>query len=301
MGAGAAFKGGEFVALEEATVSALDLGLFNSDAVYDVISVWGGRFFMLDRHLDRFEHSASAWHLRIPYDRPELKGILARLVERAGLRDAYVKVQLTRGRPPEGSRDPRQAEQRLVALAIPYHWLWGEHDSRHGGTLHVSSIERISRRAIDTTVKNYCRADFVQAQYQAFERDCHDAVLLGPDGRVTEGIGWNLLIVDDGAVRTPHENVLEGVTRRAVEEICADGGIPFELGAIEVDELKRADEVFVSSTAGGIMPVIGIDGTPVGDGAIGPVTGRIQKEYWARREDGWYGTPIGELLQAAAS
>lgn len=298
--AGAAFRDGELVSLEEANVSCLDLGLFNADAVYDVISVWRGRFFMLDAHLRRFEHSAAAWHLRIPHERSELEMILARLVERAGLDDAYVKVQLTRGLAPAGSRDPRRAEQVLTALAIPYHWLWGERGCREGGTLHVSSIERISNRALDTTVKNFCRADFVQSQFEAWERGCDDAVLLGPDGNLTEGIGWNILLVEDGVVRTPGDNVLGGITRLAVEEICRDRDVPFELATLGRKRLDGADEVFLSSTAGGIIPVLEIDGEQVGSGVAGPLTKTIQNEYWSRREAGWHGVTVAEMLQVTA-
>lgn len=297
--AGAAFRAGEFVSPEEVTVSSSDLGLFNCDAVYDVVSVRQSRFFMLDEHLDRFQHSARAWHLEIPYERDEIKAILARLVERAGLEDAYVKLQLTRGRSPDGSRDPRRSEQVFIAFAIPYHWLWGEWRSRQGGTVHVSSIERISTRAIDTKVKNFCRADFVQAQFEAFERGHDDAVLLGPDGSVTEGIGWNILVVQDGSVRTPQGNVLGGITRLAVREICADEGIPFALEDFDRAALDEVDEIFVSSTAGGVLPVLRIGERTMGE-AAGPVTGRLQEQYWSRRDAGWHGTRVAELLQLAA-
>jgi len=298
--AGAAFRAGEFVDPEEANVSSFDLGLFNSDSVYDVVSVWGGRFFMLDEHLERFEASARSWRLEIPHSRAEIKRIVAELVSRAGLENAYVKVQLTRGRPPVPSRDPRRAVPVFVALAIPYVWIWGEQRCREGGALHVSSIERISTRAVDTNVKNYCRADFVQSQFEAFERDCDDAVLLGPDGRLTEGIGWNILLVHGGSVSSPRDNVLGGITRMAVQEICVEKGIPFELAHHGLVALEGADEVFLSSTAGGVLPVLSVDGRDVGDGAPGPVTRRIQAEYWKRREQGWHGTPVAELLRITA-
>lgn len=295
--AGAVFKDGEFVPLEQATVSSFDLGLFNSDAVYDVVSVWRGNFFMLEQHLERFQRSALAWHLEVPYGPEEIRSILGRLVADAGLEDAYVKLQLTRGRPPGPSRDPRRAEQRFTAFAIPYHWLWGERASREGGSLHVSSIERISTRALDTKVKNFCRADFVQSQFEAFERGCDDAVLLGPDGNLTEGIGWNILLVRAGSVASPRDNVLGGITRLAVSEICADEGIPFALQNLSREELGRADEVFLSSTAGGVLPVLRVNDATIGAGEAGPLTKRIQEQYWSRRGAGWHGTPVADLLE----
>jgi len=94
--------------------------------------------------------------------------------------------------------------------------------------------------------------------------------------------------------------VLEGITRAAVREICASEAIPFEARAVHPDELEGAQEVFASSTAGGIMPVTRIDGRPIGNGHPGLVTSRIQSAYWARREAGWHGTPVRELLGAPA-
>lgn len=292
---GVAFRNGETVGVEDASVSCLDLGLFNGDSVYDVISVWGGQFFMLDHHLERFERSAAAWSLPIPRPRDELKSILGSLVERAGFEQAYVKVQLSRGRTSGLARDPRGASPELIALALPYHWIWGEQRCRGGGTLHVSSIERISTRAIDSAVKNYCRADFAQSQLEAYEHGCDDAVLLSWDGFLTEGIGWNLLLVEDGRVYTPGRNVLPGITRLAVREICEDSGIDFEFSDLDRSQLEAADEVLVSSTAGGVIPVLAIDGEPVGDGEPGVLTRRIQSRYWRRRESGWHGTPVAAL------
>ena len=226
------------------------------------------------------------------------RGILAAVVDRADLEDAYVKIQLTRGHTSGLSRDPREAKPELVALAVPYRWIWGESKCRDGGALHVSSIERISTRAIDSSVKNYCRADFAQSQLEAFEHGCDDAVLLTHEGLLTEGIGWNIMLVEDGRVRSPGRNVLPGVTRSAVQEICEESGIDFELCDLDRGRLEAADEVFASSTAGGVMPVTSIDAEPVGAGDPGSLTRRIQREYWSRRERGWHGTPVSSLAAA---
>ena len=84
-------------------------------------------------------------------------------------------------------------------------------------------------------------------------------MLVSPDGALSEGFGWNILLVKDGKVATPDWNVLEGRTRDAVEEICRDEGVPYELRRVEPEELDTADEVFAATTAGGVMPVIRID------------------------------------------
>lgn len=281
-------------------MSIFDYGFTWSDCVYDVTSVWHGWFFKLDEHLERFERSCEGFRLTLPYDRDEVKAILAECVDRAGLEDAYVKVEVTRGLTPNQSRDLRLAQNRFTAYAIPFVWIWGEDKCRDGASLHLCRrFERVSSKAIDQRFKNYNRADLVQGRLDAYDAGCDDAVLVSADGSLSEGFGWNILLVKDGAVATPDWNVLEGRTRDAVEEICRDEGIPYELRRIEPSELETADEVFAATTAGGVMPVIAVDSRPIGDGTPGPVTRLLQDQYWSKREAGWHGTRTADLLAAA--
>ena len=294
------FIDGEFVPPEEARMSIFDYGFTWSDCVYDVTSVWHGWFFKLNEHLERFERSCEGFRLTLPYDRDEVKAILAECVDRAGLEDAYVKVEVTRGLTPNQSRDLRLAQNRFTAYAIPFVWIWGEDKCRDGASLHLCRrFERVSSKAIDQRFKNYNRADLVQGRLDAYDAGCDDAVLVSADGSLSEGFGWNILLVKDGAVATPDWNVLEGRTRDAVEEICRDEGIPYELRRIEPSELETADEVFAATTAGGVMPVIAVDSRPIGDGTPGPVTRLLQDQYWSKREAGWHGTRTADLLAAA--
>lgn len=299
MAAGVVFIDGEFVAPEEARMSIFDYGFTWGDCVYDVTSVWRGWFFKLDEHLTRFERSCAGFRLSNPYSRDEVKAILAECVDRAGLEDAYVKVEVTRGTTPDHSRDLRLARNRFTAYAIPYVWIWGEERCRNGASLHLCRrLERISSRAVDQRFKNYNRADLVQGRLDAYDAGCDDAVMVGPDGALSEGFGWNILLVRGGTVATPSWNVLEGCTREAVAEICRDEGIPFEVRRVEPEELETADEVFATTTAGGVMPVVAIDSRPVGDGSPGPITRLLQEEYWSRRRAGWHGTRVADLLAA---
>ena len=301
MARGSVFIDGEFVSPEDARMSIFDYGFTWSDCVYDVTSVWRGWFFKLDDHLERFERSCAGFRLAHPYSRDEVKEILAECVDRAGLEDAYVKVEVTRGTTPNNSRDLRLARNRFTAYAIPYVWVWGEEKCRDGANVHLCRrFERISSRAVDQRLKNYNRGDLAQGRLDAYEVGCDDAVLVAPDGALSEGFGWNILLVTGGTVATPEWNVLEGCTREAVQEICRDEGVPFELRRVEPDELYSADEVFAATTAGGVMPVVAIDSRPVGDGRPGPVTRLLQEQYWARRAAGWHGTRVADLLAARA-
>ena len=300
MAGGVVFIDGEFVAPEEARMSIFDYGFTWSDCVYDVTSVWRGWFFKLDDHLERFERSCEGFRLTLPYARNEVAAILAECVDRAGLEDAYVKIEVTRGLTPNQSRDLRLAQNRFTAYAIPYVWIWGEEKCRDGASLHLCRrFERVSSKAIDQRFKNYNRADLVQGRLDAYDAGCDDAVLVSPDGALSEGFGWNILLVKNGKVATPDWNVLEGRTRDAVEEICRDEGVPYELRRVEPEELDTADEVFAATTAGGVMPVIRIDSNSVGNGTPGPITRLLQEQYWSRREAGWHGTRTADLLASA--
>ena len=296
MSDGIVFIDGEYMRPEEATMSIFDTGFVWGDSVYDVTSTWNGWFFMLDEHLERFHRSCEGFRIENPYSFEEMRRICAECVGRAGLSNAYVKMQITRGVPEPGARDPRGLTPSLVVYAIPYVWIWGEDKCRNGADLYLSSIERVSSKAIDQRFKNYNRADLVQARFEAYDHGCDDAILAGADGFLTEGPGFNFFIVKNGTVTSPDHNVLEGITRRAVREICEREGLPFELRKIRPEEIAEASEVFTSTTAGGVMPVTRINGKPIGNSHAGIVTNRIQQTYWSEREAGWHGVRVGDIL-----
>ena len=290
------FIDGEYVTPDEARMSIFDSGFVWGDVVYDVTSAWNRWIFMLDEHLERFHQSIEGFRLKSPYSQDEMRRICAECVERAEIDNAYIKVQMTRGVIPSQTRDPRLGECQFVAYATPYAWIWGEEKCRNGVNLYVSSVERVSSKAIDQRFKNYDRADLVQSRFEAYDHGCDDSLLCGPDGYLTEGPGYNMFMVRDGKVSTPDSNILEGITRRSVREICELEGIAYEERKLHPDELKEADEIFCSTTAGGVMPVTQLDSKPIGNGHKGILTSRIQDIYWSKREAGWHGTKVEDIL-----
>lgn len=289
---GVAWIDGRFVTMEEARIPVLDWGFLRSDATYDVVHVWQGRFFRLDTHLERFQRSVAKLRMTLPFERAELERILHACVRRAGLRDAYVEMICTRGHSPSFSRDPRTAVNRFIAFAIPFGWIANEEQRARGLSLWVASIPRIPPASVDPTVKNYHWLDLVQGIFEAFEHDAETVVLSDGAGNVTEGPGFNLFARCDGVVRTPDSGVLEGITRRTALELCAELGLATERAPLSAERLRAAEEVFITSTAGGIMPVTRIDGAPVGDGRPGPVTAALTEAYWAKHADPAWTTPV---------
>jgi branched-chain amino acid aminotransferase len=289
---GAAFVDGSFVPVAEARVPILDWGFLRSDATYDVAHLWQGSFFRLEDHLDRFERSMARLHLRSPYGRHRVRKILVECARLSGLRDAYAEVVCTRGVPPAGSRDPRDCENDFFAFVVPFVWIASPEKQGRGLHATISGVQRIAPGSVDPTAKNYHWLDLTMGLYEAYERGGETAILVDREGNVVEGPGFNVFVVRDGAILTPDSGVLEGITRRTVIELASDLGLPLERRAVPAGEMRRAGEVFVTSTAGGIMPVTKVDGEAVGDGEPGPVTSRLRDAYWDLHRDPRYATPV---------
>jgi branched-subunit amino acid aminotransferase/4-amino-4-deoxychorismate lyase len=284
---GCAWVDGQYVPIAEARIPLLDTGFVRSDLTYDVAAVWKGRFFRLDDHLGRLLAGCERIRLTPPLPKEEIRSIMIETVRRSGLRDAYVEVVVTRGVPGPGERDPRLWTPRLYAYAIPYVWIVRPEVQDQGGTdvVVARNTRRIPPGSVDPTVKNFHWGDLVRGLYEAYDRDSWLAILPDADGFVTEGAGFNVFAVIDGTLRTPARGVLLGITRRTVIEIAGQLGLPVHAGDLPVGDLYHADELFLTSTAGGVMPVARLDGQPVGNGQAGGITAKIRARYWDLHTD----------------
>jgi len=285
---GCAFVDGQYVAPEDAKISIFDWGFLHSDATYDVAHVWQGKFFRLGDHIDRFFASMDRLRLDPGKTRDEVRAVMHECVRRSGLRDAYVEVLCTRGLPAPGSRDPRSCTNRFMAFAIPFVWIADPAKQARGIDLFISDVQRIAPASVDPRVKNYHWLDMVSALFQAYDRGAETAVLVDAAGHVTEGPGFNVFACVDGELRTPASGVLEGISRRTVIELARTRGLPVREAPLPAADLRRADEVFLSSTGGGVIGISRVDGVPVGGrpaGDFGPVTKQLQAAYWGLHED----------------
>ena len=145
---------------------------------------------------------------------------------------------------------------------------------------------------MDPTAKNFHWGDMIRALFESYERGCDMPVVVDLEGNIAEGPGFNVFAVKGGTVTTPGGTCLEGITRRTALDLLGELNVEGVVGTVSPDDLRGADEVFVTSTAGGILPVTKIDHEPVGDGATGPVTERLRDLYWVRHEDDREAPPI---------
>src|ERR1700726_884892 len=269
---GAAWIGGRYGPIEEAKISVLDLGVTRSDCTYDVVHVWRGRFYRLDAHLDRFGSSLARLRLDPGHDRAGIEAILHGCVRHAGLREAYVSMTCTRGRTAPGSRDLRTARNTFYCFAVPFIWISRPDQQAAGASMWISEVTRIPPQSVDPSVKNYHWLDLDMALLDAYDHDAQLVVLRDLTGAITEGPGFNVFAYVDGRWLTPAAGTLRGITRRSVIELAGEAGELVEEGRLSADDLRRATEVLVTSTAGGIMPVTVIDERPVGADRPGPMT-----------------------------
>ncbi|MFN6993582.1 MAG: aminotransferase class IV [Aquincola tertiaricarbonis] len=279
---GIAYTGGRYLPLAEASIPMTDRGFVRSDATYDVAHVHQGRFFRLDDHIERFFWSMSQLRMSLPLDAAAVREILLQCVARSGLREAYVQMTCTRGVPPPGSRDPRACTNRFHAFCQPFVWIATPQQQEAGIAMVVSRVQRIPAASVDTRVKNFHWLDLTMGIFDAYDRGALVAVLVDGQGQVTEGAGFNVFAVAGGQLHTPRHNVFEGMTRRTVLELAPHLGLQARVGPVSVAALQAADEVFITSTAGGVMPVTRLDGHAVGSGRPGPVTRAVQSAYWQR-------------------
>jgi len=284
---------GDYVSMSEMRLPVTDLGFQLADMCYDALHVHKGRFFRMDDHLDRFERAiAERRYDTLGLDREDFSEILLGCVGRSGLRNSMVNIVATRGTPESGHKDLRSCRNRLMVWALPYYSVVSAEETQSGCDIVVADTIRIPPEAVDPTIKNYGRLDFVRALFEAYDKEARYAVLLDGEGNVTEGRGWNIFALDNGQLISPDEGVLEGITRRTVVELAGRLNIEARLEKLPVDRMRGAEEIFLTSTAGGIVPVKSIDGNAVGDGGVGPVTQRLTDMYWALHEDDAYTTPV---------
>jgi branched-chain amino acid aminotransferase len=271
---------GAIVEPEAAKVSVFDRGFLYGDSVYETIGTAYGRLFALRDHLDRLERSAERIGLAVP-PRATIERAVADTVAAAGNPESRVRVMLTRGTG-RLDLDPAAAgDTRLIVIVFPLGAPTPEM-YQQGVTAAIVSITRNSPRAMDPAVKSGNYLNNVLALGEARRRfNAHEAILCGGDGSIAEGASSNVFAVIGGQIRTPPADVgiLDGITRAKVIALCREAGIPFAERRLTPDELRGAEEVFLTSATRAVLPVTRIDDQPVGNGVPGPITRRLIEHY----------------------
>ena len=293
---GCAFVRGQYLPIAQASIPITDWGFLRSDATYDVVTVWEGAFFRLDAHLERFRRSCQRWRLDPGLTDEQVAEVLAQCVRLSGLRASYVEMICTRGQPPWGSRDPRHAVNQFYAFAVPFVWIANAQQREQGLHVKISDVQRIPAASVDPSAKNYHWNDLTMGLLGALDAGADTVLLVDGQGNVVEGPGFNVFCVSGGALVTPDQGMLEGISRRTVIEIAQSLGLEVQLRTLPADELRGAQEVLLSTSGGGVLPVTRVDQQAIGNGQPGPITRQLVQTYWAWHADPAYSRAIDYTL-----
>jgi branched-chain amino acid aminotransferase len=262
---------------EEATISVFDRGFLYGDSVYETLRTSRGQVFELDAHLRRLRRSAAGIAFELPFSDAEITDAIAQTVRAAGNPESRVRVIVTRGTGPI-ALDIRVAESPvLVVLVSPLVELGSEERLRG-----ISAIVVDRQLTFTPGLKTGNYLGNILSLREAHERGADDAIMCNPAGIVSEGTTSNVFVVIDGRVHTPslESGLLAGITREVIMKVVAEQlGLAVVERTIHTDELRSADELFLTSSVRGVMPVTTLDGERVGDGSAGPITRRVIAAY----------------------
>jgi D-alanine transaminase len=271
-----AYLNGDYLPQDQIHISPNDRGFLLADGAYEVMRAYGGRFFRLDAHLERLARSLHELGIRGVEVR-SLAQVADRLIRENGLAGggATVYIQVTRGAGPRSRAFPDPPMPPTV-YAVASAFTPPAEQQETGIKIALLPDTRWTR----CDIKSISLLPTVLAGQRAKELGVEEAVFVR-DGAITEGTHTSFAAVLDGRLVTPPRSqyTLAGITRQAVLELCSELGIPFEEFPILVHWLERAQECMVLSTFLEVMPVVEIDGRPVGDGRPGPITRRLQQAF----------------------
>ncbi|OZI20903.1 D-amino acid aminotransferase [Bordetella genomosp. 9] len=271
-----AYLNGEFLRLQDAKISVLDRGFIFGDGVYEVVPVYEGRPFRMAEHLARLERSLAAIRIESPFDAAGWLDVVQGLIDRSLTPSCVVYLQVTRG---VAKRDHGFPTERITptvfGMTSPF--------TRPGAQLREQGVSLISipdERWLLCHIKSVSLLGNVLAKQRAADAGA-DEVVQFRDGMLSEGATCNIWVASGGKLLGPLKNnlVLEGIRYGLLAELAEEAGIPFETRPIARAEVEHADELMVSSATRELLPVLTLDGRPVGTGKPGPVYTRLRQGY----------------------
>lgn len=274
------YMDGKFVDEEAAVISVFDHGLLYGDGVFEGIRSYDCLVFRIEEHIDRLYRSAEAIELEIPMAKPEMTEAVIKTLKENGLKDAYIRLVVTRGIGDLGL-DPRKCLKPTVFIITDRIKLYSEKFYRDGLEIITAATRRNLTQALNPKIKSLNYLNNILAKIDAVKAGTEEAVMLTYEGYVAECTGDNIFIVKNGGLMTPPADIgaLEGITRDAVIQIAKRTLVRFSEKLLKVGDLYAADEVFLTGTAAEIIPVVKIDGRTIGTGKPGKVTLELLKEF----------------------
>ena len=279
---GAAWMRGKVIPIHEASLPINDWGLTRSDITYDVVPVLDGAFFRLTDYLDRFQASMKDMRLDPKLSRDEIQKALTDMVSKSGLRNAYVSMVCSRGVPNvTGSRNPKDCDNHFFAWCVPYVNIIKPEIAQNGASAWISdAVKRIPEDSVNPRNKNYHWGDLTKGLFEAKDNDAETVILVNHQDYITEGPGFNVFAVKDGKVITSDHGVLEGISRQTILDICDELSLEKEVRPISREEFMEADEIFLTTSSGGVVPITKVNDRVFSNDAPGEMTVKLMECYW---------------------
>jgi len=274
------FLNDRFVRREEAVVSVFDHGFLYGDGVYETLRAYDRKIFMLRRHLARLERSSRAIGLDLPLTEKEWPALLQEAMERNDIRDAYLRITVSRGEGHIGLDPALCGRPTVVIVALPFQPVPAALFQR-GVELSLVRVRRNHPAAISPQIKSLNFLNNILAKQEAIRAYAFDGLMLNTEGEVAECTTSNIFFIHRERLCTPavSSGILDGITREVVLLLAQEAGIAVEEGRYEPDALYQAGECFVTNTSMEIMHVRSIDSHVIGYGNRGPVTQRLQELF----------------------
>ncbi len=271
---------GAYIQESEARVSVFDRGFLYGDGVFETMRAYEGHIFRLDQHLQRLFNGLEVLRIKNIWTGSALTHVLCRLLELNKLRDAYIRLTVSRGVGGRGV-DIAGCDSPTIVITAREFLPYPESLYRDGVSACISEKRMNCRNPIDSQVKSLNFLNNILVRMEASEKGVFDAIMLNHDGYLTEGTVSNLFLVIKGVLYTPspEAGILDGITRQVVLEIAAEKGIVVQEGLFETKKLYQAEEVFLTNSLIEIMPVSGIEGRMY---VRGRITEGLMKAYKER-------------------
>lgn len=272
------YLNGEYVTKENAKISVFDHGFLYGDGIFEGIRVYNGTIFKLKEHIDRLYDSAKSILLDIGMTPEEMTERVVETVRRNELKDAYIRLVVSRGVGDLGL-DPRKCSKPNVVIIVEQLALFPKEHYESGIKIITVPTRRNIPDALNPKIKSLNYLNNVLVKIYANQAGVSEALMLNAQGYVAEGSGDNIFIIKNGIIYTPpsYLGALEGITRNAIIEIAEKLGYVVKEQPFTVHDVYVADEVFLTGTAAEVIAVVNVDGRVIGEG----VPGKITKELLA--------------------
>jgi len=268
---------------EEVRVKVTDNGFAFGDSAYETLRTYGGQPFELERHLARLRRSVAHLGFELGTDDHDIKAQIKACLDFAGNDESYLRIIVTRGTGDMTYRFERLSPPTIAVYVKP---LERPDDALYekGAAAVIVSIRRNPREALNPAIKSSNLLNNALATREAYARGAFEAILLNTRGEVAEGAGSNVFMVKDGRLLTPPLScgLLAGITREIVLEMTASSGAPCQEKVLYDQDLRTADELFLTSSIKEVAPIVSLDGARIGAGRPGAVTTRLLAAYRER-------------------